>query len=80
MILQKVKLAKSRSKDDHWHIPEGVATVGTEFWVVIREIKVQTAKNRETGEVFRSLMVPDKTGTWLPVELLEFTNEFEVTG
>jgi len=79
MIKQRVKLIKLKTDNGRFDFTNKGVPIGTEFYVDILSISVMNYRNKETNEIFRSLSVKTADeGIFVPVEVLEFSNEFEV--
>lgn len=78
-IQQKVKLLKLKTENGLWNY-EDIQTIhiGLEFWVNCNSFQMRQARSRLNGQTFQTLMVQTEAETWLPAELLEYTNEFQV--
>ena len=81
MIQMKVKLVKLKTDDGRFDYSAlGEENVGKEFWVLINSVSIQKLRERFTGNVFEAIMVKSEDaagGKFVPVELLEFINEFK---
>jgi len=79
MIKQKVKLAKLISDDGNFNFSS--AKVGMEVWVEPRTVKLGHYVRKGTRLEFDQLIVKiAEVDQWVPVSMLEWTNEFEISG
>jgi hypothetical protein len=84
LIQQKVKVARLRTEDGRWNFEQAQAARGVELWINCNTFHMRQAKSKETGEVFSTLMVGivpnnDAPGVmYLPAEILDYTNDFQV--
>ena len=79
MIKQRVKLAKLKTDDGKFDFSQKNVPVGTTFWIDARSIGLMPYKRIDTGEFFQALVVETaEEGIHIPVELLEFSSDFEV--
>ena len=75
MILQKVKLVKLATDNGMFHMMDGIE-VGKEYWLQPATTRLNHFQSLETGQLHSAIVMDDEAGTYLPVELFEFTNEF----
>lgn len=75
MILQKVKLVKLATENGMFHMVEGIK-VGKEYWLQPATTRFATFRSLKTGRFHKAIIMDDEAGTYLPVELFEFTDEF----
>lgn len=78
MILQKVKLARLKTEDDAFDFTAADVKIGTEFFVSPHSLAVVPVQRRDTGEVFKALMITTEDGMRIPVGILDFLNEWLV--
>jgi len=79
MIKQRVKLAKLKTDDGKFDFSQKGVPVGTVFWVDARSIRLMPYKSLDTGEFFETVVVETaEERIHIPVELLEFSSDFEV--
>lgn len=78
MIKQKATIKKQTSDSGRFNFPE--AAIGTEIWINPRSITMARYSVKETKEMFMEMVVKEATTEmWIPVSVLHFTDEFEVT-
>jgi hypothetical protein len=76
VIQQKVKLVKQETNDKNFRLE---TDIGSEFWVNCNTIRMSSWQSKETGKIFKALCVQVENGIYVPVEVLEFTNDFRTT-
>lgn len=77
-ILQKVELTKRKSNDGNFEV-EKSAEIGQEYWCQPRTLRYGQLFNKTAQHTFRALVVDMEDGSYFPVELLHFTDEFKVS-
>jgi hypothetical protein len=76
MICQKVKLIKYKTDDGCWDISNKteLPPIGSFFWIDPNSWK-KRALDRNSLPIMGVLLEDGRT--WVPVEVLDFTNEYE---
>lgn len=79
MILQKCRVIKNETDDGRFKFPQ--IAVGLELWVMPTTIAMLRYRRAGTVEEFKALCVHAKDQAKpIPVEILEFTSEFQIEG
>jgi hypothetical protein len=79
MILQLCRVVKNKTDDGWFEFPQ--VAIGMDVWIMPATISMMRYRRAGTQEVFKALCVNAKDQQKpIPVEILEFTNQFEVEG
>jgi len=76
MICQKVILKKYKTDDGRWDISnnKSLPPIGSEFWI---QLNTWARRALTPGSLPIMSVVLEDTKTWVPVEVLDFTNDHE---
>jgi hypothetical protein len=80
-VQMKVRLVALKTNNGLFDFSDSGSQIGTEFWVDIATVAVRTLRHKSTGEFFQAIMVrPSEAEYLVPIEILEFINEFKAVG
>lgn len=79
MILQRCVVAKNETDDGNFKFPQ--ASVGMELWIMPATMAIMRYRKAGTKDIFQAVCVHAKDQNQpVPVEVLEFTNDFSIEG